>query len=169
MIQNSDNSGWVILGETTPNGVTSVTHTRMDNYDWIITEFSEVETSSASLVYIEIGYGGTPTYATCDFVRGMAVNTQFGAATPWWLDNTNRTDDHRGAWTIPNMARNFSTSGENMRIPVTGAGFSHISASVGSNCGVARTTKEPITAIRYTTTAGNLQGTGAEIRTWGRR
>ena len=166
---NCDGSGWTIIAETVPSGVTSVTHTGCEDYDWIVAEFSEVETSSSGLVSMDVGYGSTPTYAASFYIRCTTANSQFFNATEWYPEGTARTVDRRAAWSIPNICRRENNGSLFTRPPTVGAGYSTPTNSPGSMVGLNQTLLEPITAIKYTSSAGNLQGSGSYIRTWGWR
>lgn len=167
-IVDAGNSRWEIIAETTPSGVTNVVHTGCENYDWIVAEFSEVETSASALISMEIGYGATPTYVASHYIRITTVQSQFNF-TPWYPEGSARTADRRASWIIPNNGKRFNDTGDTIELAVCGSGYSNVTASLGMMLGIADMPKVPVTAIRYAATSGNLQGTGAVIRTWGYR
>lgn len=167
-ILDAGGSRWTIVEETNPSGVTNVVHSGLEDYDWIMAEFIEIETSSSALVYIEIGYGATPTYVTNHYVRITTSQNQYNF-TPWYYTGGATTTDKRGSWLIANPAKNFSDTGTDIQIAVHGSGYGGTSSTVGSTVGIADMVKAPISTIRYSSSAGNLQGTGAVCRTYGYR
>lgn len=167
---NCDGSGWTVIQETTPSGVGVVTHTGCEDYDWIVAEVSEVTTTSSTLVYVEIGYGGTPTYYPTYYMRTTTANSQFYGGTQWYYEGSNRTTVRRIALSTPNLSRNFNTTADPVQNPLIGSGNSSSSTSPGGMLGSIDTQKLPITTVRYSALAGNFSGGGGQrIRTWGWR
>ena len=70
---------------------------------------------------------------------------------------------------IINPGRNYTDTGTTIKIPFECSGYGASGANESANIGNVAATQEPITAIRISSSAGNLQGTGAVIRTWGYR
>ena len=161
-VQNSDNAGWVVVGETVPSGVSSVVHSGLESYDWIIAELSDVETSSSALIYLSVGWPGYNAFFYNRFIT--TTNQRYNEAT-MYFDNTNRTTARQIALSMPNMGRGLDAGGL-MKVPFLGCGST---TNVQANNGIQIATVTSIEAVKYETTAGNLQGSTAVIRTWGWR
>ena len=169
-VRNCDNGGWEIIAETTPSGVTSVTHTGLDDYDWIVAMYQEVELSSAGYTVMQFGYGATPTLVNNFYVYGVSgANYQVHNGTDIYTRIQSTTSDGRGSVLIPNMARLEDDSGKVMRTPFTCGGYGTSSGYTSSGAGVIPSPLVPFTAVQYRATSGNLQGTGALCQTWGWR
>lgn len=171
MTQNAPGNQWVIIQETNPSGVTSVTHTGCDDYDWIMAEYFNIETSSAAYVYLQIGQTATPTYRNWFGIQHQSGITQNFNTAPIYPAGTitGTTIDRYASVMIANMGRNY-TDGAEIQIPFYGGGVNGTTSStISSSNGALLGSREPITTISYYASAGNLQGTGATIRTWGYR
>lgn len=167
-IKDAGNSRWTLLGDTTPSGVTNVVHTGMDEFDFVVCEFGEIETSSSGLVYLEVGYGATPTYMLHNYTRITTVQSQFNL-TPLYPEGGATTTDRRAGWFFANPGKRYTGSSDDMQNMIAGCGYGTSSGRTGLMLGTENFFKVPITAVRYSSSAGNLQGTGAYFRTWGYR
>ena len=170
VVQNAQNNRWTVIAETNPSGVTNVVHTGTTDFDWLFAEYYDLETSSAGFIFIRIGQEATPVYRSNFYISHGTGNVQYFSNTVIYPEaTTTLAVDRRAGVLIPNMSRKITDNSSLMKTPFSGGGWSTAASYVGSVNGVSNTTKEPITAIRYATSAGNLQGTGAVIRTWGYR
>ena len=169
-VLNGPGNRWTVIAETTPSGVSSVVHTGMDDYDWVMAEFSNVEASLSSFISIEIGYGATPTYASNFYLMLNTIGQQvYGNAQIFMNSNTARTTDRSTSLVFPNMGRNFTGTSTNIKLPFYGSAAGVADTEIGHIVGLSSMFKVPLTAVRYKVSAGNMQGTGAVIRTWGYR
>ena len=168
--QNSQNNRWQIIEETAPSGVTNVVHTGTEAYDWILAEYAEVETSSSGYVTIRIGQTAIPTYRLNTYiVLNNAIRNVLDNADIYQQGIAPQTTDRRHAILIANMGRKFDNASALMKIPFSGGGWTDTTNRIGGTNGYLVGYQQPITAIQYLSSAGNLQGAGAVIRTWGYR
>lgn len=168
--RNCDGGKWEIIADTTPSGVAIVTHTGLENYDWIYCSYENVELSSSGYVVMQLGYGATPTIVNTFYLSAYnGTSSQYFSLTQIFTRTASTTTDGNGTLLIPNMNRLENAPSELSGNPFISGGHGIASSSSTGNVGMLQIPKVPLTAVRYGATAGNMQGTGANIKTWGWR